>query len=95
MVVQIIKLKSDLPEKELMKRARERESHFKALPGLILKYYVRRNEPGHYAGIYVWDSEESMHAFRQTDLAASIPEAYEIVEPPKVETLDMLFKLRD
>ncbi|MGA9269151.1 MAG: antibiotic biosynthesis monooxygenase [Lutimonas sp.] len=95
MVVQIIKLKSDLPEKELMKRARERESHFKALPGLIQKYYVRRNEPGHYAGIYVWDSEESMHAFRQTDLAASIPEAYEIVEPPKVETLDMLFKLRD
>ena len=95
MLVQIIKLKSDLPEKELLKRARERETHFKALPGLLQKYYVRRGEPGHYAGIYVWDSRESMEAFRKSDLAGSIPEAYEIVEPPKVETLDMLFKLRD
>jgi heme-degrading monooxygenase HmoA len=95
MLVQIIKLKSDLPETELLKRARERETHFKSLPGLLQKYYVRRGEPGHYAGIYVWDSEESMKAFRQSDLAASIPKAYEIVEPPQVETLDMLFKLRD
>jgi len=95
MLVQIIKLKSDLPEKELLKRARERETHFKALPGLLQKYYVRGSEPGHYAGIYVWESEESMQAFRQTELAATIPKAYEIVEPPQVETLDMLFKLRD
>lgn len=95
MLVQIIKLKSDLPEKELLRRARERETRFKALPGLLQKYYVRRGEPGHYAGIYVWDSRESMQAFRQSDLAASIPQAYEIVEPPEDETLDMLFKLRD
>ena len=95
MIVQIIKLKSDLPEEELLQRAREREPQFKELPGLLQKYYVRRDEPGQYAGIYVWDSKESMLAFRQSDLAASIPKAYEIVAPPEVETLEMLFKLRD
>lgn len=95
MIIQIIKLKSDLPEEELIQRAHEREPHFKALPGLLQKYYVRRDEPGQYAGIYVWDSKESMLAFRQSDLAASIPKAYQIVEPPQVETLEMLFKLRD
>lgn len=95
MIVQIIRLKSDLPQEELLERAREREPRFKALPGLLQKYYVKRDDPGHYAGIYVWDSVESMEAFRQTELAASIPKAYEIVEPPQVETLEMLFKLRD
>ena len=95
MFIQIIRLKSNLPEEELIKRAKERESSFKALPGLQQKYYVRLEEKGQYAGIYVWDSKESMLSFRQTELAASIPEAYEIIEPPKVESLDMLFKLRD
>ena len=95
MLVQIIRLKSKLPEKELLKRAKEREPSFKALPGLLQKYYVRLEEDGQYAGIYVWDSKESMQAFRQSDLAASIPGAYEILEPPTVETLEMLFKLRD
>ena len=95
MLVQIIRLKSNLAEEELIKRARERQPRFEALPGLVQKYYVRLEEPGQYAGIYVWDSPESMQAFRQSDLAAGIPSAYEIVEPPKVESLDMIFKLRD
>ena len=53
MFIQIIRLKSNLPEEELLKRARERESSFKALPGLQQKYYVRLEEKGQYAGIYV------------------------------------------
>ncbi len=95
MIIQIIRLKSDLPEEELIKRARDRAPRFKAMPGLLQKYYARLEEPGQYAGVYVWDSKESMLAFRQTDLAASIPKAYEIVEPPRVETFDGIFKLRD
>lgn len=95
MIIQIIRLKSDLPEEELLKRAREREPLFKAMPGLLQKYYVRLDEPGQYGGVYVWDSKESMQAFRQSDLAASIPKAYEILEPPRVETFDTIFKLRD
>ncbi|WKK67090.1 hypothetical protein [Lutimonas zeaxanthinifaciens] len=48
-----------------------------------------------YGGIYVWDSPESLQSFRNSDLAKSIPEAYEIVEAPNVEIMDIMFQLRN
>ncbi|MCW5516016.1 YdhR family protein [Muriicola sp. Z0-33] len=95
MILQIIKLKSNLPEEELLKRAREREPQFKAIPGLLQKYYVKIGASGQYGGIYVWDSQESLAAYRASDLAKSIPEAYEIVEAPNIEIMDILFQLRN
>ena len=94
MILQIIKLKSNLPEEELLNKAREREPQFKATPGLIQKYYVKTDQPGQYGGIYVWDSPESLQAYRESDLAKSIPEAYEIIEAPNIEIMDILFQLR-
>jgi len=94
MILQIIKLKSNLPEEELLNKAREREPQFKAIPGLIQKYYVKTTEPGQYGGIYVWDSPESLQSYRESDLAKSIPEAYEIVEAPNIEIMNILFQLR-
>ena len=95
MILQIIKLKYNLPKEELLKKARERESKFKAIPGLVQKYYVKTDQPGQYGGIYVWDSVESLQSFRESDLAKSIPEAYEIVEAPNIEIMDILFQLRN
>ena len=95
MILQFIRLKSNLPEEELLRRAKERAPQFKAIPGLLQKYYVKTGTPGQYGGVYVWDSQESLQSFRQSDLAASIPEAYEIVEAPNIEILDILFQLRD
>ena len=94
MIIQIIKLKTKLQEEELLRRAKDREQQFKALPGLLQKYYVKLDQSGEYGGIYVWDSPESLKSYRESDLAASIPEAYEIVEAPNIEILDVLFKLR-
>jgi len=94
MVLQFIKLKSNLPEEELLKRAREREPQFKAIPGLLQKYYVKIDQSGQYGGIYIWDSSESLKSYRVSDLAKSIPEAYEIVEAPTIEIMDILFQLR-
>ena len=95
MIIQIIKLKTKLQEEELLRRAKDREQQFKALPGLLQKYYVKLDQSGEYGGIYVWDSSESLKSYRESDLAASIPEAYEIVEAPNIEILDVLFKLRE
>lgn len=95
MILQMVKLKSALPEEELMKRAKEREPQFKAIPGLLQKYYVKLDEPGHYGGVYIWDSKESLMAFKESDLAKSIPKAYEVVEPPNIEVMNVLFQLRD
>jgi len=93
--MQIIKLKSNLPEEELQKRAKERESRFKSIPGLLQKYYVKTGSPGEYGGVYVWDSPESLQSYQASDLAKGIPEAYAITEAPHVEMMDIIFKLRD
>ena len=95
MIVQIIKLRSNLSEEALLNKAREREPGFKAIPGLIQKYYVKLNQPNHYGGVYIWDSKESLKKHRESDLAASIPEAYQLMEAPNIEIMDVLFKLRD
>lgn len=94
MILQIIKLKSNLPEEELLKRAKQRKPEFQAISGLVQKYYVKTGQEGEYGGIYVWDSPESLQTFRKSDLFKSIPEAYEMTEAPNVEALDILFQLR-
>ncbi len=37
MILQKIRLKSNLPEDEILSKAREREAQFKAIPGLLQK----------------------------------------------------------
>jgi len=91
MILQMIKLKSSLPEEELMRKARERKPQFKAIPGLLQKYYVNLDKPGHYGGVYIWDSKESLLAYRESDLAKSIPKAYKVVEPPSIEVMEYFF----
>lgn len=95
MILQIIRLKSSFSEEELVKKAREREPQFKAIRGLLQKYYVKMGNPGEFGRIYVWDSKESLQAYRASDLAANIPKAYKTIEAPDIETLDILFALRD
>lgn len=95
MVVQIVKLKSGLSEEELLVIAKDRASRFRAIPGLIQKYYVRLSEPGVYGGVYVWDSRESMQAYIKSDLAATIAQAYKGIGAPNVEISEVLFQLRE
>ena len=95
MILQIIRLKSNLPEEELIKRAQDRKPQFGAIKGLLQKYYVKMPDSGQYGGIYVWDSKKSLDTYRKSDLASSIPEAYELIEAPNIEILDVLFQLRE
>ena len=95
MVVQIIKIKSELSEEELVKTAKDRAINFRAMPGLLQKYYIRLKDPGYYGGVYIWDSKKSMLDFKKSELASTIAQAYEIVDKPNVEISDILFQLRD
>lgn len=94
MILQFVKLKSHLPEEDLLKKAEERAPQFKALKGLLQKYYVKIDD-GVYGGIYVWDSIASLQHFKTSDLAKSIPEAYEVTEAPNIELMNIMFQLRD
>jgi heme-degrading monooxygenase HmoA len=93
--VQIVRLSSSLSEEELVAKAKVRAEEFRALPGLVQKYYVKLANEGNYAGIYIWDSKASFLEYKASDLAKTIGEAYEVTAPPSVELGDMLFLLRE
>ena len=95
MILQLIRIKSKLELNDLLSRANERKPRFEALEGLLQKYYFKTKTPGEYGGLYVWDKPESLAKFRDSDLAKSIPEAYEVSEPPQVELMEIFFQLRE
>lgn len=94
MIIQTINFKSQLTEEEVMRIAKEREPQFQAISGLIQKYYIKPQQEDHYGGVYIWDSVESLNAYRASDLAASIPKAYGIIGAPDIEIVDLIFQLR-
>jgi heme-degrading monooxygenase HmoA len=95
MIIQKITFITELTEEEVLKVAHERADDFRALPGLIQKYYFKTAGPNQYGGLYIWGSEDQMAKYRASDLAKSIPTAYKVKGMPEIETLDILFELRD
>ena len=95
MIIQIVKFETSLSEDEVIEVANERLDRFQALPGLVQKYYIKLEQPNHYGGVYIWDSIESLSAYRKSDLAATIPEAYKVKGTPDIEIVDVLFPLRE
>lgn len=94
MYVQFVKFGSGLKDDDVLRTMEERAPQFRALPGLVQKYYVHEPETGEYAGIYIWESRKALDEFRNSELARSIPSAYEVAGAPRVEVLKVLFPLR-
>ncbi|WP_455197935.1 hypothetical protein [Kaarinaea lacus] len=95
MIVQTVKFETSLSEDELVTVAKDRLDEYLATPGLIEKFYCKYAEPNTYGGVLIWDSMESLKAFSETELAATIPDAYKVVGAPKVEVINSMFELRD
>ena len=87
-------LKSDLSREELERRFKERMPQFREVSGLVQKYYSYDESTGEWAGIYLWDSEESLARYLESDLRKSIPSAYELTEPPRLERFRIVDVLR-
>lgn len=75
-----VRIKSDLPFEELERRMNERMPLFKKVPGLTQKFYGRDPASGDVCGIYLFDSQQALADFRDTELAQSIPAAYEATD---------------
>ena len=75
MIIQTVKFKRGISDAEVRRTMEERAPQFRALRGLLQKYYVREAGSGEYSGIYLWDCEGSLLTFRSCDLARSIPAA--------------------
>lgn len=94
MIIQFVKFKSNMPQDEVMKVAKERAEEYRKMPGLKQKYYYKDNKTGEFGGMYFWESAEAMQQFLQSELFRSLPGAFGIIDQPRVEILDVVFTLR-
>jgi hypothetical protein len=88
-----VRVKSDLGPEELERRLIERKPRFLDVPVLIQKIYERDEETGDVCGIYFFKSEEALNAFRDSELAETVPTAYEATEIRR-EVYEVLYPLR-
>ena len=93
-VLLIVRFKSSLTPEELERRYKERLPEFQALPGLVQKYYLYDPSSDEWGGLYLWDSQSSLDHYLASDLRKSIPETYEIVGAPRIETSNVIDILR-
>jgi quinol monooxygenase YgiN len=92
MVIHFVRLETGLRDEEVREVMAARAPEFRRVPGLVQKLYARdQGAAGAYCGVYVFDSHESLDAFRASDLAASIPAAYQA--RVRIERYDLLSEL--
>jgi hypothetical protein len=92
MVIHFVRIKTRLAQEEVRRIMEERAPRFRKVPGLMQKYYGYEADSGAFCGCYIFDSEESRHAFLQSELARTIPTAYQ-AEEVRVEAYEVLFPL--
>jgi hypothetical protein len=92
-VILYVRIKSNLDPEELDRRVDERKPRFLEVPGLIQKIYGRDEASGDVCGIYFFESQEALVSFRDTELAKTIPTAYEATDIRR-EVYEVLFPLR-
>jgi len=88
-----VRAKSQLSETELEHRLLERRPRFLDVPGLVQKIYGRDEATGEVCGIYFFESQAALEAFSKTELAKTIPTAYEVSEIRR-EVYGVLYPLR-
>lgn len=87
-----VRITSGLDADEFDRRLAERRPRFREVPGLVQKIYGRDTRTGGVCGIYFFDSEEALEAFRATELARTIPSAYDAVDVRR-EVYEVLYPL--
>ena len=93
-VVLRVRFKSALSFDEVKNIVEERAPAFEALPGLHQKYYLHDPESGDIAGLYLWESAAALAQFRDSELRATIAEAYQTQGEPQVEVYNVFKVLR-
>jgi Putative mono-oxygenase ydhR len=88
-----VRISSSLDPEEFDRRLLERRPRFLEVPGLVQKIYGRDPETGHVCGIYFFESEEALAAFRDSELAQTIQSAYEATDVHR-EVYEVLYPLR-
>jgi heme-degrading monooxygenase HmoA len=91
-VVLFVRIKSGLDAEEFDRRLAERRPRFQEVTGLVQKFYGRDTATGDVCGIYFFESDEALAAFRETELARTIAAAYEATDVRR-EVFEVLYPL--
>lgn len=94
MIVQIVRFRSGLSEDEVLRTYEGRAPRYRALEGLGQKLYLRFPETGEHGAIYLWESEEALARFHESELYRTIPSAYDVRGEPDVRTAEVVMTLR-
>jgi heme-degrading monooxygenase HmoA len=89
LIVSLVRFKSRLADDAVQATFEERADQYRNVPGLVEKIYLRFREAGDFGAVYVWDSEKALMDFRETELARTIPDAYQVADAPLVELADV------
>jgi hypothetical protein len=87
-----VRIKSGLDAEEFDRRLLERRPRFREVPGLVQKIYGRDDATGDVCGIHFFNTDEALAVFRATELARTIPDAYEAIDV-RGEAYDVLYPL--
>jgi hypothetical protein len=90
--VLFVRISSGLDPEEFDRRLLERRPRFREVPGLVQKIYGRDPASGDVCGIYFFESEEALAAFRESELAQTILVAYEACDVRR-EVYEVLYPL--
>ena len=91
----LVRFKSSLAFEEVMQIVQERAPEFRALEGLQQKYYLHDRATGEIGGLYLWESAEALASYRDSELRATIAQAYQAEGEPRVEIYQVVKTLRD
>lgn len=90
--VLFVRISTALDPADFDRRLLERRPRFRDVPGLVQKVYGRDPATGDVCGIYFFDSDRALEEFTQSELARSIPAAYEATTVRR-EKYDVLYSL--
>jgi quinol monooxygenase YgiN len=90
MFILTVKVRSALSHEEALAIMEQKAPEFRALPGLVQKYCEHEQTTGAYTGVYIWESEDAMRAYQQSELAKTIVAAYQATELPRIEVFDLI-----
>ncbi|TCP23772.1 putative monooxygenase ydhR [Scopulibacillus darangshiensis] len=88
-----MRFKSNKSPEELEQLSEEGFSKFRALKGLIEKYYIKNEETGEVGGIYLWENEKDLMEYIEGPIVKSLPERFGLEKPPSLEILDVTYTL--
>jgi heme-degrading monooxygenase HmoA len=88
-IVSIVRFKSGLTDDDVQALFEERADQYREVPGLVEKLYLRYRDTGEFGAVYVWESDDDLRAFRATELARTIADAYQVEGETRSELADV------